>query len=151
MHVNKNDKAKFALILFLFIIYPISALVPIFCEIYNRKKYAFTFLALFMGLCAILYPPYADLYRHQLKYFSFATEYDSLQIITTNGLDFLLHTINNAFAQLGINFEIIRFLFTFISYQICFWIFKDIVSRNHLLSTNRKYYFITFLCVFLSK
>ena len=134
----------------LLFIYPLGALLPILCEIYNRKKYAFVLLSVFMGLCAILFPPFADLYRHNLNYFNFSHEYSTFEIVTSNGLDFLLHTISNTFSDLNINFELIRFLFAFTSYQISFYLFRNIVSKNRELSENQKIYFISFLCVFLS-
>ena len=68
----------------LLFIYPLGALLPILCEIYNRKKYAFVLLSVFMGLCAILFPPFADLYRHLISIMSIQL----LRLLLPMGLTF---------------------------------------------------------------
>lgn len=145
-YVTRNE----LLVILIFIIYPLASLPLILVEIYNRKKYAYTLLSLFMGLCAILFPPFADLYRHQLDYYHFAT--GDLNILFSNqkNFDFILYFISKIFALTGIHFELIRFLFAFLSYQIIFWVFRDIVKNNVFLQQSQKYFFIAFICAFLA-
>ena len=53
------------LVFFVFIIYPLGAFPLILIEVYNKKYYAFNYLAVFMGLLAFLWIPSGDLSRIQ--------------------------------------------------------------------------------------
>ena len=71
-------------LIILFVLYPFATLPFLFIKIIERKKYAFVLLAIFMGLCAILYPPLGDLYRHSLRYFSYFNENGSNWYVDEN-------------------------------------------------------------------
>lgn len=146
---TKKDAKTYVLVVFLFLIYPLASVPAVFCEIFRQKRYAYTLLALFMGLCAILFPPFADLYRHQMYYQQYVIADEGIKIVTSNGYDFLLYTLSNAFACMSINFEWVRFFFAFASYQIVFCLFSGMIENNPTLSTNRKYAFCLFLCLYL--
>ncbi|MBQ4279792.1 MAG: EpsG family protein [Rikenellaceae bacterium] len=136
------------LVVALFIIYPLGALPFILIEIYNQKKYAFTLLALFMGLCSILMAPSGDLYRHTMNYIAFkGMDFPEL-IGTYIKFDFTLYTVSFLLAKLSLHFELARGLFAFVGFQCIFWAFRDVVKHNPTLQASRKWCFIGFLVAF---
>lgn len=134
------------LLLLLFIICPIFALPFAINMVFNKKKWAVFILSLFMGLCAILWPPTGDLYRHSISYF----EYRQMTLpCFVNELkmhpDFIFHILSFVFAKIGLNFEILRFLFVFICYNIIFYIFYDSVKCKKI-----GYHNLIFTCFYFS-
>lgn len=113
-HVSKVS----LIVIGLFIFCPLLALPAIIIEVINRKHYANVLLCLFMGICAILWAPTGDLYRHTLSYFNYS--YASSFELTKFEYDFILPLISYGLAKAGINFEIVRFFFVVISYLITF-------------------------------
>ncbi len=104
-----------------------------------------------MGMCAILWLPSGDLYRHSMTYFQLKDmNYNDFLIFQALNLDIVLYSITFAFAKLGINFEIVRFLFVFISYQCVFWIYQDVAQHNEILKNNQYYYKLGFVLMFMS-
>lgn len=134
---------------FLFVIYPLGTLPLLIYEIWRGERYALTLLAVFMGLCAVLFAPVTDLYRHTMDYYYYKSgEPDSfLQVLDK---DVILRFLSFTFAKLGIHFEIVRFIFVFLSYQIFFFIYQDIVDNNEFLKNNRWYGFVFFLIMFIT-
>lgn len=126
--------------LLLFIISPCLSLPFIFLLIRNNVKYAFTLLSIFMGLMALLYPPVGDIYRYTQDYYSWADmNWGDFVSSLEFRFDYLLPFLSFACAKLGLHFEIVRFLYVFVSYQIIFYIFTDIVSKNPYLRDSRIY------------
>lgn len=131
----------------LFIVFPTFSLPFILVEIYNKKRYAFILLAIYMGLCAIYYPPISDLYRHNSDYY----HYTKLSFHDLKGelrFDFILYLISYIFAHCNINFEFIRFLFTTLSYILYFNIFLFFVKEDIGIWSNKKYYMLCFSVFF---
>lgn len=115
----------------------------------QRERCAYTLLAIFMGLCAILWPPTGDLYRHNMMYFDFR-EMDVAQFFEFIKLkfDFLLYAISFLFAKTGIPFEFIRFLFVYVTYELIFRVYEDCFNRNpEVDGLSREAFFIFFLSV----
>lgn len=116
-----------------FLICPLFSLPFILNAIYRRQKLAFTLLALFMGLCAmILIPPRGDLYRlaesfYEIRDMSWINYKDSVQ--ENVKMDFLMSLMMYVYAHLGLHFGWIRFTLVVISYLIFFDIFRY-VSRD---------------------
>ncbi|WP_159106340.1 EpsG family protein [Bacteroides faecichinchillae] len=104
-------------------------------------------MALFLGFIALLYAPTHDLFRHNLLYYDYVGE-------ATTGIvfrqDVLLYTLTAWFAKWNINFEIIRFLFVFLSYQMYFSLFYSIQRKNSYLNNNKKISFLLFLLLLFS-
>lgn len=121
----------------LFIICPLLALPAIIVEVINRKRYANVLLCLFLGLCAILWAPTGDLYRHTLSYFNYT--YANKFELSKFEYDFVLPIISYGFAKAGINFEFVRFLFVVISYLITFRFVNVIKDSN---SFYQKHYLL---------
>lgn len=134
-----------------FVIYPLGALPFILEKISWKHRYAYTLFSLFMGLCAILYAPSGDLYRHTKVYFLAQNwGWNEFIEISLLKMDFFLIYITYFCAKIGIQFEIVRFLFVFVSYECAFWIFRDVVKQNKILQENRYYYVLGFLLFFMS-
>ena len=136
--------------LLLLIVSPFYSFIYSLRKISKRDTSSLLYVSLFMSLCAIISPPFADLSTHAYDYLMFQkkTSWDS--IIQTNGSDFILYTISFIFAKVGLNFEFIRAIFVFSCYQISFVLFKEIIkSRKDLVQTNFDF-FLIFLCFFLS-
>ena len=65
---------NFRIFIILFFMSPLLSFPLIMYYIYLQRKYAYTFLALFLGFVALLYAPTHDLFRHNLLYYDFAGE-----------------------------------------------------------------------------
>lgn len=139
------------LLCILFVIYPLGALPFILEKISWKRRYAYTLFSLFMGICAVLYAPSGDLYRHTKVYFLCQDwgwkEFAGMILLK---MDIFLLYLTYVCAKLGIHFEIVRFLFVFVSYECAFWIFRDVVKQNKVLQENRYYYILGFLLFFMS-
>lgn len=131
-----------------FFIYPLGVFPFLFVEIYNRKRYAFTLISLFMGIVAFLISPTGDLYRHYVDYVEFKSMpwHDFFMLLPLK-FDLVLYTITISFAKIGIPFEFIRFIFVFLSYEIVFYIFRDIIRRNENIS-RYNYIYVFFIFFF---
>lgn len=146
LHTSKRriiSRNQLITILF-FIVYPLGALPLILIEIYNKKPYAFTLFAMWLGLFAVLYAPVTDYYRNLQIY----QTYKSLtwhEFIQISKMDIVLPYLSFIAAKLNIHFEYIRFIFTFTAMQTCFWIFNDIVKTNPTLQNNKYYYLLSFV------
>lgn len=134
-------------LIILFVLYPFATLPFLFIKIIERKKYAFVLLAIFMGLCAILYPPLGDLYRHSLRYFSYFNENGSNWYVDENLTDYFLPIITRVFANFKIPFEFVRFLFITISYLLIFKLFLFTYEKNKIVSGYTKLFIVAFLSV----
>lgn len=141
---NKNVLARY-LVIILFFISPLLSLPFVFVEIYNKRRYAQTLVALFFALSAWLFPPIMDLYRHFLSFLKINDNPYALRDLLEDKSDFLLYYLNRFYGYLGLPFEIVKFTLTFLTYEIIFWIFRDIIKKNKSLN---KYYFLIF-CIFV--
>lgn len=137
---------NFRIFIILFFMSPLLSFPLIMYYIYLQRKYAYTFLALFLGFVALLYAPTHDLFRHNLLYYDFAGESISGIVFRQ---DVLLYTLIAWFAKWNINFEIIRFLFVFFSYQMYFSLFYSIQRKNTSLN-NKRISFLLFLLLLFS-
>lgn len=147
---TNNHKVTFRswmLVIPLFLISPLISLPFILIEVYNRKKYAQTMLALFMGLAGWLYAPVYDSYRHYLEFWDAGTMQDYLINMASIKFDFILYLIDYIFIHLGLPFEAVKFCFVVLGYELTFWIFRDVMKRRQDL---QKYYFPIFLIFFLT-
>lgn len=99
-----------------------------------------------MGLCAMLWPPTGDLYRHNMTYFDFhEMSVDQFLDFMELRFDFVLYVVSFSFAQISIPFEFIKFLFVFIAYKLTFCVFEDCLCRNpHIGRLNAVGFFIVF-------
>lgn len=140
-------QGNFKIFSLLFLASPLLSFPLIIYYIYKQKEYAYTFLALFLGLFAILYAPTHDLFRHTLFYYDcIGSPTDFIGVKQ----DILLYLLSSWFANWNINFEIIRFLFVFLSYQMYFQIFLSLQKRNKHIKENKDLCFLLFLLLFFS-
>ena len=99
-----------------------------------------------MGFAALLFPPMYDSYRHYMDFFNLQ---EGVYYNLTNEakFDFLLLSLDKIIDRLGLYFEIVKLITVWISYEIIFWIYRDIIKRNPYLKEN---HFIVFLLLFLA-
>lgn len=135
------------LLFVLFVIYPIAALPIVVYGVFHRKKYCFTYLAAYMGVFAVLYPPYGDVYRYTLDYLIYKNlDFYSFSLLSGLKFDFLLPYLAYGMGKLDLNFDLYRFIYSFVGYQLVFNIFNDLVNKN--LSLQRKQTYRLFLILY---
>lgn len=135
----------------LFIICPALSFPVILYYGVCRKYWAYTMLAVFMGLCAMLWPPTGDLYRHTMDSFAFrelsVREFSYyMEVRGESRFDFLLPLLSFLFAKAGIPFEFVRFLFIFIAYMLTFRVFEDCIRKNPGIGKMGSTVFFIFFC-----
>ena len=135
------------LVFFVFIIYPLGALPLIIIEIYNKKNYAFNYLAVFMGLFAYLWIPSGDLSRIQEDFDIIKTK-EFLDLFSVISLDYMYNVILYIFGRLNLDFAFVRFSICIISYLFYFEIIKKIILKNKNISSSRLISFLVFLIIF---
>lgn len=134
-------------IFFLFIVYPFGALPFIFIEIYNKNYYAYSYLAVFMGLLAFLWTPSGDLSRIQQD-FDLIKRIEFLDLFNMISLDYVYNTILFVFGRLNLDFAHVRFVICIISYLLFFKIIEKITSNNSYISSTKLNSFLVFLTLF---
>lgn len=143
--LNRSLSLQGLQLIILFVICPILSFPFLLYYASQGKRWAYTLLAIFMGLCAILWPPTGDLYRHNMMYFDFR-EMDMAQFFEFIKVkfDFLLYAISFLFAKAGVPFEFIRFFFVFITYKLVFLILEDCSGRNSQIDRSKSIVFFVF-------
>ena len=143
--LNRSLSLQGLQLIILFVICPILSFPFLLYYASQGKRWAYTLLAIFMGLCAILWPPTGDLYRHNMMYFDFR-EMDMAQFFEFIKVkfDFLLYAISFLFAKAGVPFEFIRFFFAFITYKLVFLILEDCSGRNSQIDRSKSIVFFVF-------
>jgi hypothetical protein len=130
-------------VVFIFFISPfLGAFLAFFCENKSIRKYI---LALFMGAAAYLTAPVYDLSRHFTSFNLLEKGLDN-PFVT---LDIVLPFINHIIIFLHGNFELVRFLFVFVSYVLVISAVELITSHTALRDhkTNNIFFIIAFFCV----
>lgn len=140
--IRKKNLLYLSIVLFLC---PILSFPFIIHSILKKYCNAYYLLAIFMGLVSVLWPPTADLYRHNMMYFDFKVMnlQQFLNYIDGN-VDLLYYILLYFFAKMGINFELIRFLFVCISYCLSFNIYAECMKRNPNIHVCHKAIFFLF-------
>lgn len=115
----------------------------VWIEIYNKKKYANVFLALFLSMCAFLFVPSGDLYRYWLMYQSYiGADYIS---IFEFSLDYLLSSLLYILANSGLNHAFARYILVFIC---ALFYFNMIYELLRTINSRVKYtsiFFVSFV------
>lgn len=145
---DKGDNGGILFSIILLILCPALAIVSAIVHIYRGEYKHLTILSIAIAMVTLFTPPFADIYRHTLLYFSYG-HYSWSGFIQTNEHDFIFYTLTHLFAQNNIPFEFISFIFVFTCYQISFYIFKDIIYSNHAKEWGRQTRFIVFVCFLL--
>lgn len=143
--LNRSLSLRCLQLIILFIICPILSFPLLLYYASERKRWAYTMLAIFMGFCAMLWPPTGDLYRHSMMYF----EFKEMNIVQFGDFiklkfDFLLYLVSFVFGKIGIPFEFVRFFFIFIAYKLVFFIFEDCSIRNYKMCQSKRTVFLIF-------
>ena len=148
MTIGKSERIyNYAGEILMFLLSPILALPYLIYGVKKGKYGNLVLISLCMALFAFITPPFADLYNHTMDYIKYKQTPDTGSYFQ-GGYDFILYTISNFFAHKNIPFEYVRAIFTFVSYQISFFLFKEIIKKNLFSSESTK--FFLFLIFFLS-
>lgn len=143
---NKKEQRGFlGVLLFLC---PIAALPLIFREIYEKRYYALTYLALFMALLSYLWTPSGDLYRFYLDYYKLrGISFSSFIDYSNTQFDVIIQFIIWLFGKTSINFEWVRFFICFFCYSIVFGVTIKIIE-NTSFGQSKKTSFMVFFTMF---
>jgi hypothetical protein len=147
---NWRFKEKAGELLVAFLVNPFLALPFSLIGIYNRHRYALTFLALIVGVLSFLYVPSISNDKARFVYYHMLFEKDSFtfnsffEYIKDGRPDFLLLFLIFVFAKLGIAFPFVAFIATFITVLIFFSLFHKIAVGAQLSKAS---YFQGFLLV----
>lgn len=147
-HVNSVKNWREALfVVILFAIYPILSLPFIFIEIYNKKRYAFSLLAIFIGYMGLLYPPFGDFYRYAEDCELYALcSFDELMEVTTLKMDYLFPIFLWTLGKLHIPSDFGRFITTWLSFQLLLSVIYDIIKSPAVSNKKCLFIVIAFLC-----
>ena len=134
----------------LFIVLPLYSTPFIVYGMWKQKKSAFVLWALFMGLVGILVPPTGDLYRYTMDYELYkGLEWDDFILVASLKKDLMLPMVSYFIAEVGLNFDLSRFLYNFWSYYLLGILYLDIVQTNcNLLNKKVAIYALGFFMVF---
>ncbi len=142
-YIKKNTIATMVL----FFIYPIAAIPFIVQGMLNNKRWAFVLWAFFMGLLGLLYPPTGDLYRYTTDFLSVkGVSWAEFKFFLTLKQDWLLPYISYIIGKLGLNFDLSRFIYNFVSYLLLGLLYTDITDSNpHYSKKNAVLFLGTFI------
>lgn len=148
----KRERQNFIILLVLFFLFPFASLPIVFRRIYEGKKYALYFLAIFMGLLSVYYFPFGDQYRYLEKLnlyssLSFGEVFDPESIFIYKNLN-LVNIYVFVASKLNLTLESVRFALTVSCYLLVFSAYKNFIQDKHDLCLNDKW--IRFLILYLS-
>lgn len=137
-------------VILLFVISPIASLPFILSGIFKKQHSYLVLLSLFMALCAILSPPFADLYVHSMGFKSYQNSTYNVFGEIFSKQDYVLYLLEYVFAKIGLHFEFIRGLFVFICYQVTFKLYTTLFEYVPRLSSDKQLRILLFLVFFLT-
>jgi|GEM_PF-6422489 hypothetical protein len=148
----KRERQNFIILLVLFFLFPFVSLPIVFRRIYEGKKYALHFLAIFMGLLSVYYFPFGDQYRYLEKLnlyssLSFGEVFDIESIFIYKNLN-LVNVYVFVASKLNLTLEFIRFTLIVSCYLLVFSVYENFVQDKYDLCLNDKW--IRFLILYLS-
>ena len=94
-----------------------------------------------MGLFALLYPPVGDMYKYAEDYYLYQglNWNDFLFVTALTHFDFLLPLISYIFGGIGLNNDLIRFLYNFLGYFLISKLFIKIIYSNPQYYVNKNF------------
>lgn len=121
----------------IFIVSPLFSLPLILVGMYERRKSAFVYFALFMGLFSYLTFPASDLYRHYLGYLSYKGM-GWFDFIDSLPGDILTQLISYLFVNIGIPFEYKRLLTMTVFYSLMLFVFNRVIEESSINYTRKE-------------
>lgn len=133
-----NNKFYISFTLTFLLFAPALSLPFILYGIYYRKKSAFFFFSIFLGIVAFLTGPTGDVYRWTLTYYGYKfTSYADFWLYIKNSGDFLTQLFSFLLAKNDIPYPFLRLVITITAYNIMFCIFNYYIDRNIYLYTKK--------------
>lgn len=122
----------------LFIILPLYSTPLIIYGMWKQKSWAFILWALFMGLIGILVPPTGDFYRYAMDYEMYkGLEWSDFLFVALLQKDLMLPLLSFFIGELGLHFDLSRFLYNFIGYYLLGILYLDIIQNNLYLHRKK--------------
>lgn len=137
-------------ILIIFLISPPLVIIEIFNRSIKNDRICQFCLAVFIGLISVLaWPPRADVYRHAMTFYEIqGMPIEKIIYYYYRGGDIILLLLQVIFGKLGLNFEMIRFIFVFFPYILFFNLYNIIVDSSKIKPNKKAYlFFIVLLSV----
>lgn len=134
----------------LFFLCPMASIPFLIYGVYRNQYKNLVWISLILALIALITPLFADSYSHGLQYMEYSKTAPAEQFIYSNGVDFIFYTLSHFFAVNGIPFEFVKGIFTFICYQVSFFLFKKVLERNQYIYSSTVLKFNVFLIFLLS-
>ncbi len=118
----------------LLLLLPLYSVPLIVYGMWKQRKWAFVLWALFMGLMGILVPPTGDFYRYTMNYELYkGLEWNDFLLVFFLQKDLMLPILSFFINELGLHFDLSRFLYNFFGYYFLGILYLDIIQNNHLL------------------
>lgn len=142
------------IISFLFILFPVLFLPAVFVEIYNKRRYAFLLLAIFMGLLSMFYYPQGDQYRYMYdlanyRYYSIDELFSTSSVLAFRNINIINIALYFA-SKFCLTLEQFRFLLIVFSYLVMFNLFNKLNEKYFLKGLTHDKHFTIFIIYFLS-
>ena len=122
----------------LFLIFPLYSVPLIIYGMWKYEKWAFVLWAFFMGLVGILVPPTGDFYRYTMDYELYkGLEWGDFLLLAGLKNELMLPLISYGIGELGLHFDLSRFLYNFLGYYLLGLLYLDIVKHNPNLQRGK--------------
>lgn len=143
----ESAKMKFrktsAIVSSLFVLYPLGSMPFVVYDMKRRRFYAFFLWALFMGLLAVLYPPTGDLYRYTMDFETYrGIKFENFLSYLSLKFDYFLPFLSYGLGEIGLNFDISRFIYNFMAYILIGRIYIDVTNSNPHLRGQYSWIFL---------
>lgn len=146
----QDSKDNYWLGVILFFLCPMASIPFLIYGVYRNQYKNLVWISFTLALIALISPLFADSYRHGLQYMTYSHTTATDQFIYSNGKDFIFYTLSHFFAVNGIPFEFVKGIFTFICYQVSFFLFTKVLEHNQYIYSNTVLKFNVFLIFLLS-
>ena len=122
----------------LFAAFPLYSVPFILYGMWKQEKWAFVLWACFMGLVGILVPPTGDFYRYTLDYEMYkGLDWEDFLLLAGLKNELMLPLISYGVSELGLHFDLSRFLYNFLGYFLLGLLYIDIVRNNPNLQNKK--------------
>lgn len=116
---------------FVFFVLPLYSIPLLLYGMWKQENWAFILWACFMGLVGILIPPTGDFYRYTMDYELYkGLEWGDFLLLASLKNELMLPLISYGISELGLHFDLSRFLYNFLGYLLLGLLYLDIVRAN---------------------
>ena len=122
----------------IFLVLPLYSVPFILYGMWKQEKWAFVLWACFMGLVGILIPPTGDFYRYTMDYELYkGLDWGDFFLLAGLKNELMLPLISYGISELGLYFDLSRFLYNFLGYFLLGFLYVGIVRNNPNLQDKK--------------